>query len=90
MPDLAEASGASGPVGWEHYQGAKAKFVPSVVSTNGIDDMKDFFAGAPAALPCALATSLRGCALAASLRPGGLAAPLRVAAPPRCRCAERF
>ena len=22
-----------------------AKFVPSVVSTNGIDDMKDFFAG---------------------------------------------
>lgn len=44
MPDLAEASGASGPVGWEHYQGAKAKFVPSVVSTNGIDDMKDFFA----------------------------------------------
>ena len=31
-------------VDYSHWQNAKAKFVPSVVSTNGIDDMKDFFA----------------------------------------------
>ena len=39
MPDLAEASGSSGPVGWESYKGSKAKFVPSIVTTNGIDEM---------------------------------------------------
>ena len=42
---MAEASGSSGPVGWESYKGSKAKFVPSIVTTNGIDEMKDFFAG---------------------------------------------
>lgn len=42
---MAEASGTSGPVGWERYKGSKAKFVPSIVTAAGLDDMKDFFAG---------------------------------------------
>lgn len=45
MPDLDTASGVSGPVEWDHYKGCKAKFVPSIVTTNGIDDMKAFFSG---------------------------------------------
>ena len=40
---MAEASGSSGPVGWERYKGSKAKFVPSIVTAAGIDEMKDFF-----------------------------------------------
>jgi len=43
--DLAEASGTSGPVGWERYKNSKAKFVPSIFAAASLDEMKEFFAG---------------------------------------------
>ena len=43
--DLAEASGTSGPVGWEGYKNSKAKFVPSIFAAASLDEMKAFFAG---------------------------------------------
>jgi hypothetical protein len=45
MPDFDEAVQAGYKVGWERYKGCKAKFVPSIVTTAGLDEMKNFFAG---------------------------------------------
>jgi hypothetical protein len=43
-PEFEASSGTSGPVGYEHYRRAKARFVPSISTADQVDDIKKFFA----------------------------------------------
>ena len=43
-PEFEASSGTSGPVGYEHYRRAKARFVPSISTADQLDDVKEFFA----------------------------------------------
>ena len=42
--EFAASTGQLGDVGYEHYVGAKAKFVPSIVSEDQVDEVREYFA----------------------------------------------